>query len=237
MAAPNVLSARPVELDSTSQPPPVFDGTTRLYISYICPFAQRVWIARNLKGLQDKIEVVPINLQNRPTWYKEKVYPENKVPSLEHDNKVTGESLDLLNYLDNHFEGPALLPEDPAKREFAKELISYTDKWTSIVFGSLRGDPVKEAGGAFDYLETALHKFDDGPFFLGQISQVDIAYAPHFERAHLFIEDVWKHNILSGRPKLTAWFEELNKIDAYTQTKVDPQELSTLYKKRFLAQK
>lgn len=28
--------------------------------------------------------------------------------------------------------------------------------------------------------------------------------------------------------------QELNKIDAYTQTKVDPQELSTVYKKRFL---
>lgn len=36
--------------------------------------------------------------------------------------------------------------QDPAKREFAKELIAYTNKWTSIVFGSFKGDPVKEAG-------------------------------------------------------------------------------------------
>lgn len=32
-----------------------------------------------MQGLQDKIEIVPINLQNRPAWYKEKVYPGNKV--------------------------------------------------------------------------------------------------------------------------------------------------------------
>lgn len=32
-----------------------------------------------LQGLQDKIKLVPINLQNRPDWYKEKVYPGNKV--------------------------------------------------------------------------------------------------------------------------------------------------------------
>lgn len=38
-----------------------------------------------LQGLQDKIKLVPINLQNRPAWYKEKVYPENKVIYL---NKV-----------------------------------------------------------------------------------------------------------------------------------------------------
>lgn len=32
-----------------------------------------------MKGLQDKIKLVAIDLENRPTWYKEKVYPENKV--------------------------------------------------------------------------------------------------------------------------------------------------------------
>lgn len=31
------------------------------------------------QGLQDKIKLVPIDLQNRPAWYKEKVYPPNKV--------------------------------------------------------------------------------------------------------------------------------------------------------------
>lgn len=31
------------------------------------------------QGLQDKIQLVPFDLQNRPAWYKEKVYPENKV--------------------------------------------------------------------------------------------------------------------------------------------------------------
>jgi len=42
---------RQVPLDATSDPPALFDGTTRLYISYTCPFAQRVWITRNLKVL------------------------------------------------------------------------------------------------------------------------------------------------------------------------------------------
>ncbi|MCL7049727.1 hypothetical protein MKW94_010407 [Papaver nudicaule] len=51
-----------------SEPPSVFDGTTRLYISYMCPY-----------GLQEKIKLVPIDLPNRPDWYKEKVYPANKV--------------------------------------------------------------------------------------------------------------------------------------------------------------
>ncbi|KAL6987495.1 Glutathione S-transferase L3 [Sarracenia purpurea var. burkii] len=236
MAATYVKEDLPPVLDSTSEQPPLFDGTTRLYISYICPFAQRVWIARNYKGLQDKIKLVPINLQNRPSWYKEKVYPENKVPSLDHNNKIIGESLDLLKYLEINFEGPTLLPNDPSKQKFAEELLSYTDKFNGTVYTSFKGDPVKDSGSSFDYLETALHKFDDGPFFLGQFSLVDIAYIPFVERFQIFFKDVFKYDITEGRPKLAAWIEEFNKIDAYTHTKIDPKELVEGYKKRFLAQ-
>ncbi|GJX75375.1 hypothetical protein Tco_0313970 [Tanacetum coccineum] len=40
----------------------------------------------------------------RPTWYKEKIYMEKKVPALEHDNKITGKKLDLLLSYEKHFE-------------------------------------------------------------------------------------------------------------------------------------
>ncbi|GJT44475.1 glutathione S-transferase L3-like protein [Tanacetum coccineum] len=235
MPASNVKEIRPQVLDSTSEQPPLFDGTTRLYTYYECPFAQRVWITRNYKGLQDKIKLVPLDLANRPAWYKEKVYPENKVPALEHDNKITGESLDLLKYVDAHFEGPALLPNDSTKREFAEELFTYTDTFNKTVFSSFKGDTVKEVGVAFDYLESALQKFE-GPFFLGEISLVDFAYIPFVERFQIFLQEVFKYDITSGRPKLATWIEELNKIDAYVETKGDPEHVIQLYKKRFLGQ-
>ncbi|KAF8395041.1 hypothetical protein HHK36_018980 [Tetracentron sinense] len=235
MATGSVEEVLPPALDSTSSPPSVFDGTTRLYISYTCPYAQRVWITRNCKGLQDKIKLVPIDLQNRPAWYKEKVYPANKVPSLEHNNEVRGESLDLVKYIDSHFEGPPLFPDDPAKRELAEELLSYTDTFNRSVITSFKGDAENEVGAAFDYIETALSKFDDGPFFLGQFSLVDIAYAPFIERFQPYLLDVKKYDVATGRPKLAAWIEEMSKIEAYKQTRRDPQELVEIYKKRFLA--
>ncbi|XP_016445314.1 glutathione S-transferase L3 isoform X1 [Nicotiana tabacum] len=235
MATSSVQEVLPPFLDSTSEPPTLFDGTTRLYINYQCPFAQRVWITRNVKGLQDKIKLVPIDLQNRPAWYKEKIYPQNKVPSLEHDNKVIGESLDLINYVDSNFEGPSLLPDDPEKQKYAEELITYSDTFLKEVYTSFKGDVEKQAGPQFDYLEKALDKFDDGPFFLGQFSQVDIAYAPFVERFQIFLQEVFKYDITSGRPKLAKWIEEMNKVDGYKQTKVDPQKVVDLYKSRFLA--
>ncbi|XP_047338108.1 glutathione S-transferase L3-like [Impatiens glandulifera] len=233
MATENVNDVLPPILDSSSEPPSIFDGTTRLYLNYQCPFAQRVWIARNYKGLQDKIKLVPIDLQNRPAWYKEKVYPENKVPALEHNGKITGESLDLLRYLESNFEGPALLPDDPVKLEFAEELLTYTDTTNRIVYTSFKGGPTDELGGVFDHLEKALHKFDDGPFFLGQFSLVDIAYIPFIERFQVYLQEVFNYDITSGHPKLTAWIEELNKLEAYKPTKGDPEKYISAYKARF----
>ncbi|KAL3825944.1 hypothetical protein ACJIZ3_021973 [Penstemon smallii] len=233
MAASSVQEILPPSLDSTSEPPPLFDGTTRLYINYQCPFAQRVWIVRNYKGLQDEIKLVPID-KNRPAWYPEKLYPENKVPSLEHNGKVIGESLDLIKYVDTNFKGPALLPDDPAKQTFAEELLAYSDTFLKNVFTSFKGDPIKQAGAEFDYLETALHKFDDGPFFLGQFSQVDVAYAPFVERFQIFFQEQWKNDITSGRPKLAVWIEVINKTDAYKPTKGDPEYFVPYYRKSFL---
>ncbi|THG04015.1 hypothetical protein TEA_019643 [Camellia sinensis var. sinensis] len=110
------------------------------------------------------IKLVPIDFQNRPDWYKE------KVPSLEHNNEIRGVSLDLLKYIDSYFEGPALYPDDPTKREFAEELLSYTNTFNLAVITSLKEGSENEISTAFDYLESALFKFTDGPFFLGRHS-------------------------------------------------------------------
>ncbi|XP_024985405.1 glutathione S-transferase L3-like [Cynara cardunculus var. scolymus] len=233
MAASNVKEVLPT-LDSTSEPPAVFDGTTRLYLNYQCPVAQRAWITRNYKGLQEKIKLVPIDLANKPIWYKEKVCPENKVPSLEDDNKIIVDSIEMVKYIDAHFEGPALLPQEAAKREFAEDLLAYTNTFIATAYASFKGDPAKEAGAAFDYLESALEKFE-GPFLLGEVmSLVDIVYIPFVERVDIFLKEVYKYDISSGRPKVAKWIEELNKIDAYLDTKVDPDFVVQMYKKRYL---
>ncbi|EEF37171.1 glutathione-s-transferase omega, putative [Ricinus communis] len=165
----NAHEVLPPSLNSTSPRPPLSDGTTRLYISYRSPFAQRAWITRNYKGLQDQIELVAIDLENKPVWYRE-VYSEEKVPALEHNSKVIVESLNIIKYIDNHFEGPSLFPDDTARREFGEEMISYSETFNEMVYNSFKGVTVREADPAFDVLEASFKKFDDGPFLLGQFS-------------------------------------------------------------------
>lgn len=227
------LYAIPPPLTSKSEPPPLFDGTTRLYINVTCPYAQRVWSARNIKGLS-QIQIVPIDLQDRPAWYKEKVYPPNKVPAIEHNGKITGESLDLLEYLENNFEGPKLFPTDPAKKEAAAELLKYTDTFTKNSFIALTkpdSEVAQEAGPVLDYLENALGNFSDGPFLLGQLSVVDIAYGPFVERFHVVFPVLKNYDITAGRPKLLKWIQELHKIEGYAKTVSDPEIIVETYKR------
>ncbi|KAG5606048.1 hypothetical protein H5410_027540 [Solanum commersonii] len=143
------------------------------------------------------------------------------VPSLEHNYKVTGESLDLVKYVDSNFEGPLLLPDDLEKRKFVEELIAYSDTtFVLVVYSSFAKDAQTLAGAQFPYLEKALHKFDDGPFFLNQFSQVGITYAPFIKRFQNFLPEGFNYDITTGRPKLSKWIEEMSKLDGYKQTKV-----------------
>ncbi|XP_056860228.1 glutathione S-transferase L1-like [Raphanus sativus] len=225
----------PASLDATSNPPAMFDGTTRLYMSYVSPYAQRAWITRNYKGLQEKIELVPINLFNKPSWYKERVNPASMVPALEHNGKVITESLDVIKYIDGNFDGPSLYPKDPEKRELGEYLMKYSNTtFINIVIGSFRGNPAKESTPVFDHLENVLHKFNEGPFFLGKLSLVDIAFITVIERVQPLLEDAFKYDITLGRPKLATWIKEMNKIDAYSQTKVNRQQVIKYMKSRYM---
>jgi len=224
-------------LDSKSSSPSLFDGTTRLYYSSRCPYAQRVWAAVKYKGLNE-IECLEISLSDKPGWYKEKVYPVGKVPSLEHNGKVTGESLDLLHYLDEHFEGPKLAPTEESKKQAADEIIGYADTFTKVGFTglSMKDSTPAEIGAvaapAFDYLEKALEKYSsEGPFFLGSLGLVDFVYAPFIERFELAFSGIRNYDIKEGRPKLVKWIEAMNNVEAYSSTKADSSELLALYKK------
>ncbi|XP_047090366.1 protein IN2-1 homolog B-like [Lolium rigidum] len=221
--------ALPPTLTPASEQPPLHDGTTRLYMSYTCPYAQRAWIARNCKGLQGKIVLVPIDMADRPEWYKT-VNPKNQVPCLEHNNKVIGESLDLIKYMDSNFEGPKLFPDDSEKQRLAEELLAYSDTFNQAMLASLtsKGGVTDEAVAAVDKIEDFLSKFDDGPFFLGQFSLVDIAYAPFVDGFQVFFAGIQNYDTTAGRPNIQRFIEEMDSIAAYSKTKQDPQELLAL---------
>ncbi|CAI5486445.1 unnamed protein product, partial [Closterium sp. Naga37s-1] len=217
IAAAAAAAAATEPLSAGSPPPALFDGTTRLYHYKACPFAQRAVIAVNYKGL-DFIERVEISLRSKPEWYTEKVYPPGKVPAMEHAGKVVGESLDLLLLIDEWFgdKGPRIVPEDPALAAEASALVAACGDVMMAGYTALSqlyqtgGEAEVEAamGSHLDSLEASLGKHqENGPFFLGSFSYVDIAYLPFLERFNIAFEHFCHTDITKGRPNLQRWFE------------------------------
>jgi glutathione S-transferase len=132
-----------------------------------CPFCARVRIALAEKGVA--FERVEVDLRNRPDW----IYDLNatgKVPVLD-DGFVLPESAVIMEYLDDRYPDPPLLPADPAARAEARlRVFRFDDLLGDDYYAYRRGDP--------NELDRRLEALP-----VGDSMFVDIAFAPWVIRA------------------------------------------------------
>ena len=95
-----------------------------LYDAARCPYCARVRITLTEKGLAH--EVVEVDLGDRPAWLYE-LNPLGKVPVLEEDGLVLPESDVIMEYLEERYPEPPLLPRDAADRAFVRLQIHQFD--------------------------------------------------------------------------------------------------------------
>jgi len=96
----------------------------KLYTYFRSSAAYRVRIALNLKGVG--VEYVPKHLLRAGGEHLFDDYlavnPQGLVPSLEHDGRVIGQSLAIIEYLDEIHPQPPLLPGDPGERAVVRSM-------------------------------------------------------------------------------------------------------------------
>ena len=88
-----------------------------LYDAPRCPYCARVRIVLAEKGVE--YGTVEIDLADRPDWIYEK-NPLGKVPVLEEGDFVLPESEMIMEYLEERYPEPALLPADPTHRALVR---------------------------------------------------------------------------------------------------------------------
>ena len=96
----------------------------KLYTFFRSSASYRVRIALNLKGLD--YEQVPIHLRRGGgeqfgAAYKA-INPQGLVPALEDDGHVLIQSLAIMEYLDERYPKPPLLPSEPADRALVRSM-------------------------------------------------------------------------------------------------------------------
>jgi glutathione S-transferase len=172
-----------------------------LYDAARCPYCARARIM--LAEKQVEFETTEIDLADRPAWLYEK-NATGRVPVIEEDAWVLPESSVILEYLEERYPEPPLLPADPADRALARVWIFRHDDLTKPYYALRR-----EEDGARDALDRELAKLDlaleTQPWLTGAaFGLADIAYVPWILR----MRDVLGVD-LDRFPALSGWLGRL----------------------------
>jgi len=160
-----------------------------LITAEVCPFAQRSHMALLEKGLE--FERREVDLRNKPKWFEE-VSPYSKVPVLRDGDVRVYESTIINEYLEEVFPQPHLMPTDPGARANARIWIDFDNvKFIPTFYrillaqdGPRRRELAETLVDHMTFLEKeGFAKASQGPYWFGpDISLVDLAFYPHFER-------------------------------------------------------
>jgi glutathione S-transferase len=178
-----------------------------LYDAARCPYCARVRIVLAEKEVE--VDTVEIDLSDRPAW----LYGKNasgRVPVVEEeDGRPLPESAVIMEFLEERYPEPPLLPADPADRAFVRLLIFRDRDLTDPYYAFRRGED-----GADERFLSALAQLNvalsERPYLGGsEYGLADIAFVPWILRARdmLGVE-------LGPFPALTDWLARLEQRPA-----------------------
>ncbi|CAN6284141.1 unnamed protein product [Urochloa humidicola] len=185
----------------------------------VSPFAIRVRIALSIKGVS--YEYVEEDLLNKSDLLLSSNPIHKKVPVLIHNDKPLCESLVIVQYVDELFAGPSILPTDPYERATARFWAAFVDeKLCPACIGIIKEaktkneqadlEKVKETHATIRRMEEAFAKLSEGKAFFGgdSIGYLDIVLGSclfWFEAFHrMFGVEIISS---SEAPLLAAWAE------------------------------
>jgi GST-like protein len=73
--------------------------------------------------------------QHRPDYLA--INPQGTIPAMTHDGLVLTESTAIMEYVDEAFPGPRLMPEDPVERWRARWWMKFMDQWLAPSFSMI----------------------------------------------------------------------------------------------------
>ncbi len=171
------------------------------------------------KGID--FEVYEVDLRNKSEEFLS-VSPYGKVPVLAVNGTSLYESNIVNEYLDEVYESPKLMPENPEERALVRSWMAFADDYFfpfifGVHMGPQRGFSEEQIQEAKEKLNDALsrleHQLEGRQYLMGEYTLADIAHAGNFHRLRGLAEsgDIPLHKY----PNVMAWMERVESRESY----------------------
>src|SRR5215212_12203628 len=170
---------------------------------------------------QADFDIYEVDLRNKSEEFLS-VSPYGKVPVLVVNGTSLYESNIVNEYLDEVYESPRLMPDDPEYRALARSLMAFADDYffTSVYrvrMGLQRGYSEDEIQEAKEKLNDALsrleHQLEGKEYLVGEYTLADIAHAGNFHRLRVLANS--GEVSLEKYPKVMVWIERVESRESY----------------------
>jgi glutathione S-transferase len=196
-------------------------------------YVRSVRLALEEKGAPYHLEEINILEGAHQTPEHRARHPFAKVPAFEHDGFELYETVAMLRYVDETFEGPSLQPDEPRARARMAQVLSIIDAYAypacigacviqRLVVPLTGGTPdedvvaaaVPQATTSVEALEALL---DGNEFFAGdKLSLADLHVVPIYD---YFSQTPEGEAALAGAPNLRRWWDAISQRESVERTK------------------
>jgi glutathione S-transferase len=202
------------------------ENTVKLYWHPFSLFPRRVRIAVREKNLAiEEIEVDVRKGANRSVEFR-RLNPFAQIPVLDDGGLVIAESVAILEYLEERYAEPPLLPRTTAERAVARQLMLWSGDylvppWKAWMAPMMpTGAVVDEAAARRGREDIAAHldvlepRLRTSEWLVGAFSLADVCYAP----VVTVLEAIGLADLLETRPSVAGWIRRLNERPSVRET-------------------
>lgn len=201
--------------------------------SYVSPYVRKVLVCMELKGLDYEVDPITPFFGNDEF---RRLSPLCRIPVLIDEGLVLTDSTVIVEYLDERFPEPALMPREPRERARARWLEEFADTrlgdvfiwglfYPKMVHPRVWGEPgdqgridntlANDLPTALDYLEGEL---PDNGYLFGDMGLADIAIASFFRNGSYagFVPDAARWPKVAGFVELVLRhpaFQRLHQLE------------------------
>jgi glutathione S-transferase len=189
-----------------------------LYNTQRCPYARRTRMVLHEKRID--FNIYEVDLRNKSEEFL-RVSPYGKVPVFVVNGTSLYESNIVNEYLDEVYEWPRLMPNNPEQRALARTWMAFANEYffpaIYRAMGYEREFSEEQVQEALEKLGKALlqleHQLENRQYLVGEYTLADIAHAGTFPRLRELVD---RGDIpLAQYPNVTAWVEQLESRRSY----------------------